>query len=62
MALAMGNQPITSVVSTTGLQWNFMAYIPLLSGDHLHAAQMTDATVPHENVSPHLCCDAYPLH
>jgi hypothetical protein len=53
VALAMGNQPITSIVSTAGFQWYFMANVPFLAGDDFHVAQMTNAIVPQEYVSPH---------
>jgi hypothetical protein len=55
MALAVGNQPITSIVSAACFQGYLMAYVPFLAGDNFHAAQMTNATVPQEYVSPHFC-------
>jgi hypothetical protein len=62
MALSMGNKPIRLVVSTAAFKRNFVTNIPIFSRDDLHAAQVADATMPQEYVSPHFCGDALPLH
>jgi hypothetical protein len=62
VTLAMGNQPITSIVSTTCFQRYIMANIPFFSRQHLHTAQVAYALMPHENVGSHLRCDANTLH
>jgi len=53
MTLPVSNQPIACIVSPTGFKRYFMTDIPILPWHHLHAAQVTDAPMPHENVSPH---------
>jgi hypothetical protein len=38
VALAMSNQPVAFIISTTSLKGNVMTDIPLLAWRHLHAA------------------------
>jgi hypothetical protein len=54
MALAMGNQPVCSIVRTTAFKRYFVTNIPFLSGYDLHLAQVAYAIMSQEYVSPHL--------
>jgi hypothetical protein len=58
VTLPMSNQPIACIISPTSFKRNFMAYVPFLAGQHLHAAQMALAIMPHKNVCSHFGCDA----
>jgi hypothetical protein len=53
MALAMSNEPITFIVSTTSFKGNVMADIPLLAWDYFHAAQVTYSIMPQKDVGSH---------
>jgi hypothetical protein len=62
MALPVGNQPIRLIVSTAALKRNFVTNIPILSGHDFHVAQVTDATVPQEDVRPHFGSNSLTFH
>jgi hypothetical protein len=57
VALAMSNKPVACIIFTASFQWDVMAYIPLLAGQHFHAAQMAQALMPQKDVSP--CLSRY---